>query len=55
MLYNLAFCVWFKCIYANYLGTKCFAFRNDSEKHLHLLIHLYEQLSRQKGEWNSLL
>lgn len=55
MLYNTVFWFWFKCIYANHLVTKCSAFKNYSEKHLNLLIHLYEQLSRQKGERNYLL
>lgn len=41
-------------LYASHPVTKCCAFKHCSEKYLNLLIDLYEQLSRKKGEWNSL-
>lgn len=44
----------FLVLYAGHPATKCSAFKYCSEKYLNLLIDLYEQLSRQKGKWNSL-
>lgn len=50
MLGNKVFLV----LYAGHPATKCSAFKYCSEKYLNLLIDVYEQLSRQKGECNSL-